>query len=268
MRDLITNPDAWDAIAGNYDAVARRRLTPYSEAAVEWAKLDERDAVLDVACGPGTTTVLAARRAGSVHAVDFAPAMIESLRKNTAELANVEATVGNGQALSFEDARFTAAFSMFGLIFFPDPVAGLRELGRVLRPGGRVFISSWVPIHESPMMIPMIEAIAHAMPPDPDQPPPEPFPFSAPALLAQGLRDAGFEGVEVRELAPEVPIASADEYWDEARGNLFVNHLRETTGEAWPAIEAKVLEHLRTALDGVGSLEMPAMIGSGRKPGA
>ena len=83
MKELLTNSQAWSEIAANYDGAARRRLTPFSKEAVAWAELGEGDRVLDVACGPGTTTLVLAETVASVQCVDFAPNMIEQLRKST-----------------------------------------------------------------------------------------------------------------------------------------------------------------------------------------
>jgi len=265
MDSLLVDPNAWSEIAGDYDQQARRLLTPFSEEAVRWAQVGGNDAALDVAAGPGTTTMLAAALADSVYAVDFAPEMIAQLRKNTQAIDNVEATVGDGQKLELEDERFTVAFSMFGLMFFPDPIAGLRELHRVLKPGGRVVISSWVPFAQSPMMGPLGAALQHAIPPQPDQAPPKPFAFEDVASLTAGLQEGGFEDVVVREFAPTHPIRSPEHYWAHTSGNLFVNHMRKQLGEAWPAIEARALEHLREALHDVTELAMPGLIAKGTK---
>src|SRR5699024_11098930 len=94
--------------------------------------------VLDVACGPGTLTLLAAAAGATVTALDFSSPMIAQLRTRAAALdlaSAVEVHEGGGQRLPFASAVFDAAFSMFGLMFFPDRHAGLRELARVLKPG-------------------------------------------------------------------------------------------------------------------------------------
>ena len=265
MKELLVDPQAWGAIAPAYDQATRRILTPFSEEAVRWAGLEDQDRVVDVAAGPGTTTMLAAAAASSVHAVDFAPEMIEQLRKNTADLSGVTSTVGDGQQLECDDESFSAAFSMFGLMFFPDPIAGLRELHRVLQPGGRVVISSWVPAPSSPMMQPLIAALTDAIPPQPDQEPPGPFAFEDPESLADGLRRGGFERVEVREYAPDLPVRSPDDYWRDNRDNIFIHHIRKVAGPQWPEIEGRIVAHLREALDDVQSLRMPALLGRGVK---
>ena len=93
--------------------------------------------VLDVACGPGTLAFLAARRGAEVMAVDFCAGMIGELAARLAETpAAIEARVADGMDLPLESGAFDAAFSMFGLMFFPDRARGFAELHRVLRPGG------------------------------------------------------------------------------------------------------------------------------------
>ena len=102
----------------------------YAEDALRIAGVGAGQDVLDVATGPGTLAVLAARRGARVSAIDFAEAMVGKLRAriDAEAIANVEARVGDGMALPFEDASFDAAFSMFGLMFFPDRHQGFREL--------------------------------------------------------------------------------------------------------------------------------------------
>ncbi len=182
------------------------------------------------------------------------------------EASNITATVGDGQALAFPADRFAAAFSMFGLVFFPGPVASLRELLRVVRPGGQVFISSWVPFKESPMMQVFGEAMRIANPPDPDAPPRPPLAWDTEDLLAGGLREAGFVDVAVRKLANEQEVRDGDHFWAEASGNVAVAHLRRHKGEAWPDIEAKVLAYLRPRLRGGVKLAMPGLLARGVKP--
>ena len=266
MRDIVENPEAWSAVAADYDETVRQKLGFFSAAAVDWLGLAEDDVVLDVACGPGTTTELVAPRVRRVHAVDFAPRMIEMLRANLRDRDNVTTEVGDGQKLTLHDETFTVAVSMFGLMFFADTRAGLRELHRVLRPGGRALISSWVPMAQSPMMKPLGEALMTAIGPRPDAEPPAPFAFEDEGQLVAGLTEAGFVDVQVRRVAPELEVGSADAYWADTRGNVVVRHMQQMAGSHWPTIEAKALAHLRATLEGVQTLEMPGLLALGRKP--
>jgi len=88
-----------------------------------------------------------------VSAVDFSPAMTERLRARSAaeRWQGVTAVVGDGMALPFGNNLFDAAFSMFGLVFFPDRARGFLEMKRVLKPGCPAVISSWVPISQVPI---------------------------------------------------------------------------------------------------------------------
>lgn len=267
MKELIENPDSWSAIAENYNVTGRRLLTPFSERAVAWADVGERDEVLDVACGGGTTTVLLAPLVKAVTAIDFSAGMIEVLRRNCAEMPNVRASVDDGQRLELPDESFDAAFSMFGLMFFPDPIAGLQELFRVLRPGGRVAISSWPPLGESPMMLPMMNAVSAALELPSRTPPSDGFSFDSAEGLAAGLEAGGFVGVEIEQVVPEHHFGDAEGYWALTSGNIGVNAARTKLGDDWPAVEQVALAHVRESLGNTRSLAMPGLVGFGRKSG-
>ena len=64
--------------------------------------------------------------------------MVGKARERLGKAPNVSVSVEDGQALSFSDASFAAVLCNLGLMFFPDPVRGLSEIRRVLRPGGRL----------------------------------------------------------------------------------------------------------------------------------
>lgn len=103
--------------------------------------------VLDVAAGTGALALEAAAGGARVLATDFSPGMVERLAARLGEggfdQADSEARVMDGQALDLPDGGFDAAFSIFGVMLFPDWEAGLRELHRVVRPGGRVVMATW-----------------------------------------------------------------------------------------------------------------------------
>ncbi|HVD65942.1 MAG TPA: class I SAM-dependent methyltransferase [Gaiellaceae bacterium] len=93
------------------------------------------DAVLDACCGTGDLALAAERAGGKVTGVDFSERMLERARAKSQTVEWVHADV---TALPFEDASFDAVTVGFGIRNVPDLEAGLAELGRVLRPGGRI----------------------------------------------------------------------------------------------------------------------------------
>src|SRR5262245_7747216 len=141
----LSTPIPWDLVADEYALDVVPLFERFADAALDLAAPLEGRRVLDVACGPGTLALRAARLAEEVTALDFSAGMVRQLEAKAAAegASNLRALQGDGQALPFPDERFDAAFSLFGLMFFPDRARGFAELRRVLVPGGRAVVSSW-----------------------------------------------------------------------------------------------------------------------------
>ena len=110
-------------------------------AAVESCGVQPGGAAIDVAAGTGKLAALLADRVGPfgrVVAVDFSPGMVERRAAETRDLVQLEFVLADALSLPYEDGRFDAATIAFGLGALPDLPAGVRELCRVVRPGGRV----------------------------------------------------------------------------------------------------------------------------------
>ncbi len=126
---------------GDYAAVARF-LVSAGEACVRDARVGPGDDVLDVACGTGNATIPAARAGARVTGLDITPELLDIGAGLAPEVAWVE---GDAQELPFADDSFDVVMSVFGCMFAPDQARAARELQRVLRPGGRLVVSSWTP---------------------------------------------------------------------------------------------------------------------------
>ena len=261
MTDL-TSADNWNSIADRYAQWTVGHLQPYSAQVVERAELAADHRVLDVACGPGTLTTLVADLVEHVDAVDFAPRMVELCAARTP--ANVKAQVADGHHLPFDDAVFDVAFSMFGLAFFADRPAALRELHRVLKPGGAVWIGTWVPFAESPAMLRMGPVMKTL---DPDMTPPEGIAMNNETIICDELTDAGFREIEVHNVPGFLHIDDVDAMWDRfIHGNLFLRHIRHKIGEdrfaeRAPAAKAAFAHDLEPGM----RISQPALAGFGRK---
>jgi len=129
-------PVDYDAELTRYSAVLHRA----------WA-VQPRDRVLDIGCGTGQTTRDAARKApaGSALGVDSSAPAIERARKlaQAAELRNVTFERADAQVHRFAPGYFDLAISRFGTMFFDDPVAAFGNIGRALRPAGRLVMVIW-----------------------------------------------------------------------------------------------------------------------------
>lgn len=113
---------------------------------LELLEIDPSDAVLEVGSGPGVGLELAAEKAykGRVVGVDPSETMLElAHRRNRAriEAGRVELHLGTVNKLPFDDATFDKAMTMNSLHLWPDPVAGLKEVRRTLRAGGRIAVA-------------------------------------------------------------------------------------------------------------------------------
>lgn len=113
---------------------------------VKFAQLPPGAAVLDVGCGTGVVSLVAARHGARVTGVDLTPALIERAQENSAIAGlAVDWQVGDAEQLPFADSSFDAVLSQFGHLFAPRPALAVAEMLRVLKPGGRIAFSTWPP---------------------------------------------------------------------------------------------------------------------------
>lgn len=113
---------------------------------VAFAGIKANQRLLDVGCGTGVVAVTAARIGARVSGLDLTPELLAVARENAA-LAGVEVEwrEGDAEALPFEAATFDVVVSQFGHMFAPRPDVAVREMLRVLKPGGVLAFSTWPP---------------------------------------------------------------------------------------------------------------------------
>jgi ubiquinone/menaquinone biosynthesis C-methylase UbiE len=280
MTQPVQNPlsvaEPWDLVAEGYATDVDFVMRPVSLEALRRVEQKRPNAiskaarVVDVAAGPGTLTFELASRVAEVDALDFSESMLAKLREGLSKqgIANVRAVQGDGMALPYADESFDAAFSMFGLMFFPDRSRGFRELLRVLEPGGIATVSSWAPLDLSPLMDLMFGALRAA---DPNMPPPKRNLLSLenPELFEKELTDAGFVEVTVEPYEHFVTdVGSADEFWEVmTRSAAPLLLMRKRLGEdEWTRRAEVARAYLRDAFPGARErLSTTAYLGFARK---
>jgi SAM-dependent methyltransferase len=159
-----------DAVA--YDNLSRLLLGSFVRgiAADVTAVAPDGARVLEVGCGPGRLSIRLARQHGlEVTGLDLDPAMIQRARANADRRGDGQARrpsflVGDVAALAFPDSSFDLVVSTLSLHHWADPTAGLAEIGRVLRPGGRALVWDF-----RPGVRPHLFGPRHAHVPDPVQ---------------------------------------------------------------------------------------------------
>lgn len=145
MGDVVNaeQAEAWNGPEGEHWASHRAHgPTDIDQALLEAAGVGPGVRALDVGCGVGDLTRAAARRAsgGHAHGLDLSAPQLARARELAAEdgLANVTFEQGDAQAHPLPAGGFDVAISRFGVMFFGDPVAAFANVGRALRPGGRL----------------------------------------------------------------------------------------------------------------------------------
>lgn len=210
--------DAWEGIATGYD----RFVTPthfwLGGEALRRAGLRAGERFLDVAAGSGALSIPAARLGARVLATDLSPAMIERLlaRARDEGLAGVEGRAMDGHQLALDDDTFDLAGSQFGVMLFPDLPRALREMRRVVRPGGRVLLVVYGPPSEVEFLgffVGAIQAVVPGFTGLPADPPPLPFQVADPAKLRRALADAGLRNVTVETITETLEFPSGEAMW-------------------------------------------------------
>ena len=261
--------EPWDLVASGYAETTMQMLAQYAAEAVAASHLKSTATVLDVACGPGTLALMIARHVGHVHGIDFSESMLAIFRQNIARDGHHNITIrhGDAQILPYSDEMFDAAFSMFGLMFFPDRSHGFAEIHRTLKPGGSIAVTSWAPVDQSPAMQAMFGAL-RAIKPELPEPQRAVATLENPEVFKQELLDAGFRNIEIRCVTKSFPVASISEFWASmVKGSAPIQMLKKSMGETvWQEKEILALDYLKERLPATPTtLTADAWLGLGVK---
>jgi SAM-dependent methyltransferase len=255
--------------------VVRELFAPVSEALIEDAGVVSGSSVLDVATGHGQPALRIAEvvgPAGEVVGADPATGMIEEARRVASQfsLKNVRFEVAGADSLPFPDDHFDAVLSRFGVMFFPSPINGIREMLRVLKPGKTMSFAVWHYLDNNPFHY-ILARIVNRFSPEPELPPdaPGPFRFATPGKLRSIVAEAGARDVSERlfRFSINAPM-NVEDFWN-FRCDWAENLRRRLAAlptEAFIEVKKQVLDEFRSYVKGAGvSFPGEALIVSGRK---
>jgi SAM-dependent methyltransferase len=258
-----------------YGDTIRTMFAPVTAALIEEARIGEGQSVLDVAGGPGEPSLTIADivgPTGSVMCTDAVEEMVAAAQSEADHrgLENVRFRQCMADSLPFTDNSFETVVSRLGAMFFPDPLAALREMLRVVRSKGTVSLVVWDKSELNPFSYVVNDLTSRYIEAAPDPDAPDAFRFAEPDKLAGILRDAGATGVYERSLAfrIEAPI-SRDEFWDmrcRISGSLR-NRLAAVSSDLAMLLQHEVKEAVNEFFpDEQMSFPARMIIVSGRKP--
>lgn len=234
---------------------ARYILGPWAPLLVDAANLALDERVLDVACGTGVVTRIAAKRVGPtgrVVGVDLNPGMIAVAQSLPAPAgARIEWLERSALDLRLEDASFDVVLCQQGLQFFPDKVVALREMHRVLNHGGRLALSVWnsTGLYNNAVGDALARLVGNEVAVR--------FNASRQVPTAEDLRslatEAGFSAVDVRVSRIDVHLPRLDKFvLDHLAATPVASAIAAADPEARKKIGASVMEQLRRYTDGDG----------------
>lgn len=225
MNDTLRE---WSESAAHWQlhsATIRTMFAPITSALVEEAGITEGHSVLDVAGGPGEPSLTISEIVGKTGSVTCTDAVAEMVAAAESEarrrgLTNIRFRQCRADSLPFDACTFDVTVSRLGAMFFPDPLAALREMLRVTRSGGALSLVVWDRSELNPFFYVVSNVISRYvdMPPaDPDAP--GAFRFAEAGKLARILTNAGVTDVRERTLVfhIEAPV-SREDFWEMRSG--------------------------------------------------
>ena len=155
---------SYDLLTDQFDQFTERLSSPLAERMVRLASIRPDDQVLDVGTGTGVVAFRAAKKLGDggrVVGIDLSEGMLAAANTKSDRLGiaeRIEFRQMDAEKLEFPDATFDVAVSLFALLHFPNPLTALKEIYRVLKPGGRLVVA----VGSSPPLFSM-SGLAHRL---------------------------------------------------------------------------------------------------------
>lgn len=219
-------------------------LSQHSEAVFPSLPVRQGDRVLDVGCGFGDTAIKLAALvgpAGEVVGIDCCDAFLDYARKEIAArgLANVRFIRGDAE-VALPTNEYDFVFARFGTMFFANPVAGLRNMRKALRPGGRMVHIVWRSRADNPWLSMAKDVVLRFLPEpgaDAQTCGPGPFSMADESTVRSMMTIAGYEQIEFRRV--DAPVLVGADLADAIAFQLAIGPAGEVFREAGQAAEDK-----------------------------
>ncbi|HYI13763.1 MAG TPA: class I SAM-dependent methyltransferase, partial [Thermomicrobiales bacterium] len=217
MAGHMKSQPRWQQVGSNaaeiYDTMlVPAMFAPWAPVLIDTAAVRPGERVIDIACGTGVVTRLAAMRVGGtgrVVGLDINAAMLAVARSQpTTDGVQIEWLEANALAVPLPDASFDVVLCQHGLQQFPDPLAALCEMHRLLVDGGRLALCVWSQIEGSPGMAALVAALERHVSVEAANNRRAPFALSDAGEVRDLIEKAGFSDVDIRTLAEPTRFAS------------------------------------------------------------
>jgi SAM-dependent methyltransferase len=264
----MTTPTLWSSGEAYERYMGRwsRRVAPLF---LDWLGAPRQAVWIDIGCGTGvlSAAVLAAADPARLLGVDSAAGFLEAARAAVAD-ARADFREGDAQALPAGDREFDCAVSGLVLNFVPDKQAALREMRRVVRPGGTVALYVWDYAGHMQVMRHFFDAAAELDPGARDHDDGVKAPVCRPGPLRQLFGDAELAEVEVRAIDIAAAFDSFDDYWTPFLGGTgsAPRYCASLSDEARETLRERLRSRLPTGPDGEILLAIRAWAVRGRVP--
>lgn len=204
-----------------HQAKIERMFAPLTSALIEAAQIRAGQSVLDIGGGSGQPSLTIAQLVddkGSVAYTDPSAGMVQTARDEAQRrgLTNIQFHQAGAEKLPFSDDLFDVAVGRLSTMFFPDVAAGLSEVVRVVKPGGRVSFVVWSSNQLNPFFSSVTEVLDRFIPTEAeDEDAPGAFRFAKPGKLAQQLADAGATSIDEQEFQFRIEgQITLEQFWE------------------------------------------------------
>lgn len=240
---------------------------PLAEDLLKIAALRPGERVLDVACGTGVVARLAAQRvgtSGSVAGLDVNPGMLAVARSATSPELAIDWYETSAEAIPLPDGAFGVVLCQLGLQFISDKPGALREMRRVLAPGGRLVLN--VPGPTPPLFAAMADALGKHIGPRAASFVHAVFSLHDEQALRELMTGAGFHEIDLRKTRKTLPLPPPNEFlWQYVSSTPLNNLVAQASDETRAALEGEVVNKWRDfTTDGKLVLVVPVTTITGR----